>query len=137
MVEGALGKDYGDGEIICRQGEIGDRLFIVQAGLAVVLREDEGADEIVGILRPGDIFGEMSIFDRQPRSATVRARGASRVLTLDKRWFLNHIQEDPSLAWRVLQQMSRRIRSLDAEVCWLLSHAGLENSPERPSDSPD
>ena len=135
MVEGALGKDYADGEIICRQGEIGDRLFIVQTGLAVVLREDEGTEGIVGVLRPGDIFGEMSIFDRQPRSATVRARGASRVLTLDKRWFLNHIQEDPSLAWRVLQQMSRRIRSLDAEVSWLLSHSELKNSPERSGGS--
>jgi len=135
MVEGVLGKDYVDREIICRQEEVGDRMFIIQAGRAVVLREDEGVEEVVGVLGPGDVFGEMSIFERQPRSATVRARGAARVLTLDKQWFLSHVQEDPSLAYRIFQQMSRRIRSLDAEVSWLLSHAGLGDSSGRPRGS--
>lgn len=136
MAEGLLGKDYADAEVICRQGEVGDRMFIIQDGRAVVLREDEGIEEVVGVLGPGDVFGEMSIFERQPRSAMVRAKGAARVLTLDKQWFLSHVQEDPSLAYRILQQMSHRIRSLDAEVSWLLSHAGLEDSPGRPRGSP-
>jgi CRP/FNR family transcriptional regulator, cyclic AMP receptor protein len=138
MAEGMLGKDYADGEVICRQGEGGDRLFVIQAGRGVVLREEDGVEEIVGVLGAGDVFGEMSIFERQPRSATVRAKGATRVLTLDKQWFLSHVQEDPSLAYRILQQMSHRIRCLDAEVSWLLSHAGegLEDSKGRPSGSP-
>jgi CRP-like cAMP-binding protein len=66
----------------------------------------------------------MSILDQEPRSATVRARGPIRVLTLDKRAFLRHIQEDPSLAYRVLQQMSHRIRGLDAEVTRIHGSAG-------------
>lgn len=138
MAEGMLGKDYADGEVICRQGEVGDRMFVIQAGRAVVSREQNGVEGIVGVLEAGDIFGEMAIFDRQPRSATVRAKGAVRVLTLDKQWFLSHIQDDPSLAYRIFQQMARRIRKLNAEVTWLLSHAGErpEGSPERPSGSP-
>ena len=111
-----LGKEYADGEVICRQGEVGDRMYVIQAGGAAVSRADNGPDEIVGELQAGDIFGEMAIFDRQPRSATVRARGGARVLTLDKRGFLRQVHEDPSLAYRILQQMSKRIRSLDTEL---------------------
>lgn len=124
MLEGILGKEYGDGDVICRQGEPGDRMYVVQAGRAVVLHEEDAVEEIVGELSTGDIFGEMAIFERQPRAATVRAKGSMRVLTLDKRAFLRHIHEDPSLAYRILQQMSRRIRSLDAEVSRLRARAG-------------
>jgi CRP-like cAMP-binding protein len=124
MDEGLLGKDYVDGEVICRQEEGGDRMFVIQAGRAVVSREEDGYEAIVGVLGVGDVFGEMSIFERQPRSATVRAKGAVRALTLDRQWFHSHFHKDPSLAYRILRQMSHRIRSLEAEVSWLLAHAG-------------
>jgi CRP-like cAMP-binding protein/flavin-dependent dehydrogenase len=124
MVEGELGRSYVDGEVICRQGDPGDRMFVVQTGQAVVLHEEDGLEEPVGELGEGDVFGEMSILDQEPRSATVRARGPIRVLTLDKRAFLRHVQEDPSLAYRVLQQMSHRIRGLDAEVSRMHGSSG-------------
>jgi CRP-like cAMP-binding protein len=113
---GVLGREYDDGEVVCRQGEVGDRMYVIQAGRAVVSREEGGTDVVVGELRPGDVFGEMAIFDRQPRSATARAKGKARVLTLDKRAFLRQVHEDPSLAFRILERMSHRIRSLNEEV---------------------
>ena len=113
---GALGKEYEDQEVICRQGEAANFMFIVQSGRAVVTHEDGGSESIVGDLAPGDVFGEMAIFDRQPRSATVRARGSARVLTLDKRAFLKRVHEDPTLAFRILERMSQRIRALNEEI---------------------
>ena len=113
---GALGKEYEGQEVICRQGEPGGCMYVIQAGRAVVLREEAGAEVVVGELTAGDIFGEMAVFDRQPRSATVQAKGKARVLTLDKRAFLRRVHEDPSLAFRILQEMSLRIRSLDEEI---------------------
>ena len=135
MVEGLLGREYADGEVICRQGEAGDRMFVIQSGRAVVSRRQNGIEEIVGVLETGEIFGEMAVFERQPRSATVCAKGAARVLTLDKSWFLRQLQNDPSLAYRMLEQMSGRIRRLDAEVSWLLSHAG-RSSDDVPKERP-
>ena len=117
--EGALGREYSDQEVICRQGEVGDRMYVIQAGNAVVVREEGNGEVVVGRLSAGDIFGEMSIFDRQPRSATVRANGNTRVLTLDKRAFLKRVHEDPSLAFRILEGMSHRIRRLDEELSQL------------------
>ena len=116
MADGALGKEYDDGEIICRQGERGECMYVVQSGRAQVLREETSGETPIGELAAGDIFGEMAIFDKQPRSATVRAQGATRVLTLDRRAFLRRVHEDPSLAFEILKKMSQRIRTLDDEV---------------------
>ena len=115
MYEGALGREYADGEVICRQGEPGDRMFVVQSGRAVV----EVDEVFVTELKAGDLFGEMAIVERRPRSATVRADGPARVLTLDKRAFLRQVHEDPSLAYRILETMSRRVRRLDGELAEL------------------
>lgn len=116
MADGALGKEYDDGEIICRQGERGECMYVVQSGHARVLREEQTRETPIGELTAGDIFGEMAIFDKQPRSATVRAQGAARVLTLDRRAFLRRVHEDPSLAFEILKKMSQRIRTLDDEI---------------------
>ncbi len=137
MDEAVLGREYSDGDVICRQGERGDRMYVIQAGRAAVVHEEGGVEAVVGELGAGDIFGEMAIFDRQPRSATVRANGKTRVLTLDKRAFLSHVHEDPSLAYRVLEEMSQRIRSLDAEVSRLKgavpADLGLRSASTAPS----
>jgi len=116
MGEGLLGKEYADGEIVCRQGELGRSMYVIQAGRVEVVREEGGAEVTLRELTVGDIFGEMAVFDQQARSATVRAKGPARVLTLDRRAFLRGVHEDPSLAYRILQMMSGRIRSLTEEL---------------------
>ena len=131
MGEGALGREYGDGEVICRQGEPGDRMYVVQAGRALVVHEANGREVQLTELSAGDVFGEMAIFDRKPRSATVRAKGPARVLTLDKRAFLRGVHEDPSLAYRILREMSQRVRRLTEEV------SRLKQSPAVRAMTPD
>ena len=117
METGGLGKIYRDGEVIVRQGEAGDCMFVIQAGEVEVFREDGRQREVrLAVLREKDFFGEMALFDREVRSATVRALAEARVLTVDRKSFLRRVHEDPSLAFRVVEQMSHRIRELDAEL---------------------
>jgi CRP/FNR family transcriptional regulator len=117
METGGLGKTYRDGEVIVHQGEAGDCMFVIQAGEVEVFREDGKQREVrLAVLREKDFFGEMALFDREVRSATVRALGEARVLTVDRKSFLRRVHEDPSLAFRVVEQMSHRIRELDAEL---------------------
>ena len=117
METGGLGKIYRDGEVIVRQGEAGDCMFVIQAGEVEVFREDGKQREVrLAVLREKDFFGEMALFDREVRSATVRALGEARVLTVDRKSFLRRVHEDPSLALRVVEQMSHRIREMDAEM---------------------
>jgi CRP-like cAMP-binding protein len=60
-----------------------------------------------------------AIFERETRSASVRARGQARVLTVDRRQLLSRIEDDPALAMRMIQSMSHRIRDLSGELAKL------------------
>jgi CRP-like cAMP-binding protein len=113
---GVLGKVYRDGQVIVRQGELGDCMYVIQEGQVEVVA-NEGDDEVcLAVLGEREFFGEMAIFEREVRTATVRALGPVRVLTVDKKTFLRRIHKDPSLAYHIVQTMSQRIRELDAEV---------------------
>jgi len=116
MSIGALGRVYQDGELIVEQGETGKCMYIVQQGQVDVLVAGSDGETLLSVLGPGDVFGEMALFTKQPRSATVRAHGEARVLTVDKRGFMKRIHQDPSLAFRILQNMSQRIQRLNEEV---------------------
>jgi CRP/FNR family cyclic AMP-dependent transcriptional regulator len=121
MSQGALGRVYEAGEIVFRQGEIGDCLFVVQAGEVEVVAERDGVETRLSTVGKDQLLGEMAVFERQARSATVRAIGQARLLTIDKKNFLRRINEDPSLAFRIVETMSRRIRNLSDEVVELRS----------------
>jgi CRP/FNR family transcriptional regulator len=123
MAAGALGSIYRDGEIIIRQGDLGDRMYVIQEGKAQVLIEREGEEQAIRMAGEGELIGEMAIVERAVRSATVRAVGDVRVLTVDKKNFLRRVHEDPSLAFRIVQTMSRRVRELSDEVARLKREA--------------
>jgi len=114
MGKGALGKFYADGEDIVRQGDLGDCMFVVQSGRVEVLQATDAGEQHLAYLETGDFFGEMAVFEKEKRSATVRAKGEARVLKVDKKTLLRRIKEDPLLAVNLLQTMSHRIRDLNA-----------------------
>jgi CRP-like cAMP-binding protein len=124
MNTGALGKPYQNGEIIVRQGEVGNCMYVIQQGQVEVLLRKGETDVVVAVLGEGEFFGEMALFDQEVRSATVRARGEVRVLTLEKRTFLRRIHEDPSLAFRMLEKMSHRVRKLNDSLNAALGRRG-------------
>ena len=116
---GALGKLYQNGEVIVRQGEMGDCMYVVQEGTVEVVVESGDRQVVLNVLGKNQFFGEMAIFDNEVRSATVRALGAARILTVDHKNLLKRIHEDPSLAYRVMDVMSKRIKQLNEEVSQL------------------
>jgi len=81
-----------------------------------VIRRVGDREFSLAVLGEGEFFGEMALFDQEVRSAAVRALGDVWVLTLEKRSFLRHVRRDPSLAFRILERMAHRIRSLDSRV---------------------
>jgi CRP-like cAMP-binding protein len=119
MDTGALGKIYQDGEVIIRQGDVGECMYVIQDGRVEVVIEENGNEVVLAERGEGDFFGEMAIFDRDVRSATIRAKGEVRALTVDKKNFLRRIHKDPSLAFRIVETMSLRIRELCDDVAQL------------------
>jgi len=113
MSRDGLGSLYGPGEPIVRQGEIGDCMYVVQSGrVEAVQATADGGERQLRVMGENEFFGEMAIFEREPRSATVRALDEARVLKVDKRTLLRRMKEDPTLAFNILETLSRRIRQL-------------------------
>jgi len=123
-----LGKLYQDGEIVIRQGEVGENLFVIQQGQVEVVVNQGGQEVRLAVREAGQPIGELEIFEHQPHLATVRALGQARILTVDKKSLVRRIHEDPSLAYYMMQTMSHRIRELSAEVARLEFHQ-LESGP--------
>ena len=119
-----MGRLYAKGEVIVRQGEIGDCMFAIQSGVLEVVRQDNKREVPLRQMEKGDIFGEMAIFEHEVRSATVRALSDARVLTIDKKTFLRRVQEDPSIAFNLVRVMSHRIRLLSNDVTQLRTERG-------------
>jgi len=116
MKSGGLGKEYKNAEVIIKQGESENCMYVIQSGEVEVLRDNNGTEVRLAIRKAGDFFGEMALFSKEVRSATIRAVGNARVLTVDRKNLLNSIQKDPSLAFRIIETLSKRIRDLSEEI---------------------
>jgi len=91
-------------------------MCVVQPGKVEVILGKEGKEIRLAELGEGEFFGDVALFEKDLRSATVRPLGEVRVLSVDKKMFLRKIHDDPSLAFMIMQKMSRWIRELDGEV---------------------
>ncbi len=114
--EGLLGTTYKDGDIIVEEGAESRVMYVVQSGNVKVVKKSGDSEVVLAVLNEGDMFGEMSLLDAKPRSATVKALGDARVLAIDHEMFLKRVRVDPALALRVLRQMGHRIRTLDTKL---------------------
>jgi CRP-like cAMP-binding protein len=110
MRAGDLGEAFADGEMIIREGEVGNCMYVVQEGQVEVFVGSGDEEFRLNVLTPGAFFGEMAVFDRDVRSASVRALGPARVLTVDRKNLMRRVHEDPALAFRLVETMSYRIR---------------------------
>ena len=116
METGGLGKLYNDGEVIIKQGDSGNCMYVIQSGEVEVIRDNNGKEVRLAIRKEGDFFGEMALFSKELRSATIRALGDTRILTVDRKNLLKSIQKDPSLAFRIIETLSKRVRDLSEEI---------------------
>ena len=121
METGPLGKMYSNGDFVFREGEKGNCMYIIQAGEVEIVKEFDGKQVSIAVRGSGDFFGEEALFVRDIRDSSVRALGNVQVLTIDKRNLLRRIQDDPSLAFRVIETLSHRIRELSDGVTVLSS----------------
>ncbi len=143
MPHNELGKLYADGQCSGEVGDVGNCMYVVQSGKVDVFGADSQGEMLLATLGKGNIFGEMALFTKQPRSATVRARGEARVLTIDKRGFFRRVQEDPSLAFNILQTLSQRIEELDRKLLEATPHQSAPTietfpvEPKRPTVNAD
>src|SRR5690349_8244121 len=110
-------KSYPKGSVILFEDDPGDSLFIVRDGrVKVVLVGEDGREVILGVLGPGEHFGELSLIDEQPRSAHVIAMEDASLLVLRSEDFKRRVEAAPEIAWAMLAELARRLRRADDKI---------------------
>lgn len=109
------------GMAILQQDEPGSVAFCIISGeVDVLLEAEDGRQFVVARLGAGDHFGEMSLLDEQPRSASVVAARDTEVLVLQRDDFLRELEQHPQMVRKLLTALSRRLRSADAGLAALV-----------------
>ncbi len=112
-----VGRWYKDGEIVCREGELGDCMYVVQQGQVELMRRDGSREFCLTIIQTGEFWGEGALIEREHRrTATARAVGEVCILSVEKRMFLVRMHEDPSFALKIMRKMSNRIVELETAL---------------------
>jgi len=123
------------GQILAKEGERGSEMYFVRRGsLAIVKRITGGVEQVVARIGAGEFVGEMALFDRRPRSATMRAETEVELLVLDRRAVAALVNISPAAAAAFLRALSeefiarlRRSNQLIAELtCAVLEATGFK-----------
>ncbi len=110
-------RQYAKGSVILFENDPGDTLFVVRQGrVKVVLVGEDGREVILGVLGPGEYFGELSLIDEQPRSAHVIAMDDAVLLALRSDDVRRRVEASPAVAWAMLVELSRRLRRADNKI---------------------
>lgn len=105
---------YRRGEMVFREGEPADRLFLIQSGrVKLSIASPDGQELLIAVLGRGQIFGELAVIDRGPRAMNARAMENAEVFALDSDVFWTTLENRPTLARRLLELMARRLRRAD------------------------
>ena len=111
-------RKYGKNEaILVEDDESANSMFVIVSGrIRVSVSGVEGREAILAIMEKGDYFGEMSVIDGEPRSASVRALAPAELLVLRREDLLAQIGKNPRLALSMLIEFSRRLRNADGRI---------------------
>jgi signal transduction histidine kinase len=112
VVGGGQLQEVAAGDVLFRQGDVADRLFVVLRGaLRVWVTETSGEVLDLATVGPGGYVGEIALLDGGPRSASVACAQASELFTLDRRAFLRLMQSSPELLSQVFETLTRTVRT--------------------------
>ncbi len=105
------------GTIILNEGDMGDSLFAIASGrVKVFIGDEDGREIILKILSAGDFFGEMSLIDREPRSASVAAIENTTLKVLSYQAFHDCLSRSPDIATAVMTALAKRLRDADRKI---------------------
>lgn len=117
LTERAVVRTYPKGAIIVNEGDQGNSMFVVQSGSVKAFLSDETGKEVVlSTQGPGEYFGDLALFDDQPRSASVMTLESCKVMMISKTQLREAIDEDPEIGFLLLKGLARRVRVLTENV---------------------
>jgi len=117
LAQRVIERRYPKHSTIVEEGLAGDYMYVIREGrVKVVKSSDDGREKIMDFLEEGNFFGEMSLLDQLPRSASVETLEPVRLLALSRNDFLEVLRKSPDLALSVIQVLTTRLRETDEQA---------------------
>ncbi len=117
LAAGSARRSYPRGRTIVAEGEPSQSMYILLAGRAKVQRSDsEGKEVILAVLGSGEFFGEMSLIDDAPRSASVITLESSEFMAVSREAFKAMLAQSPEMCMSVMRGLVRRLREADKKI---------------------
>jgi CRP/FNR family transcriptional regulator, cyclic AMP receptor protein len=104
-----FGKSCPAGTVLFREGEVGDRMFVVQSGKVRISKQGRDGEKTLAVLGPGEFLGEMAILNNKPRTGTAEVVEDARLLVIDGRTFEAMVVGNAEIAVRLIKKLSRRL----------------------------
>lgn len=111
-----FGREFPTGHLLFRDGEPGKEMFVIQAGKVRISKTVRGVEKTLVVLGPGAFFGEMSILNNKPRSATATVDEAAKLLVIDPKTFEAMVRGNAEIAVRLIKTLAQRLQEADDQI---------------------
>jgi CRP/FNR family transcriptional regulator, cyclic AMP receptor protein len=111
-----FGREYPPGEVLFREGEAGEVMFVIQSGAVRISKTISGMDKVLAVLGPGEFLGEMAILNGRPRSATATVVEPTRCLLIEAKTLESMVARNAEIALRLIKKLAKRLDSADSLV---------------------
>jgi len=111
-------KTFLEGEIIFKEGEVGEEIYLIEEGEVEIFKEFEGKEKTIAILKEGEVFGEMSVLDGKPRSASARALKDTVLRIMNRESLIEYIKQNPFIEY-LINTLIERLRIADEQIKFL------------------
>ncbi len=115
-----FGKSVPRGTVLFRDGEKGDQMYIIQSGKVRIYKQIGDVEKTLATLGTGEFFGEMSILNNEPRSASAEVVEESHLLVIDPRTFEAMIKSNAEISIRIMKKLTQRLREANNQISMLL-----------------
>jgi CRP/FNR family transcriptional regulator, cyclic AMP receptor protein len=109
-------KEFPKGTVLFSEGDPGREMFVIRKGRVTISKLSREVETVLVTLGPGEFFGEMSILNQKPRSATATVAEDARLLVLDPRTFETMLRANGEIALRMIQKLADRLAEADAQI---------------------
>jgi CRP/FNR family cyclic AMP-dependent transcriptional regulator len=111
-----FGREYQPGDVLFREGEAGEVMFVIQAGAVRISKAIGGEDKVLAVLGPGEFLGEMAILNGKPRTATATVVEPMRCLVIEAKTLEQMVARNAEIALRLIKKLAKRLDSADTLV---------------------
>jgi CRP-like cAMP-binding protein len=111
-----FGREYPPGEVLFREGEPGDTMFVIQSGAARITKSVAGEEKLLAVLGPGEFLGELAILNSKPRTATATALEPLRCLQIEAKTLEAMVAKSAEISLRLIKKLASRLDAANSLI---------------------